>query len=143
MKTSLVQRGKFSDRNWKKGIDSIVEFDYMGSSEFEYGALPESLNKIRENISEYAYLDVPLKGKVISVCCKDSQKSEILTYLTELSDSKFRLQEYSDFDTYINPSQYFKSNTDFWWDIQNNLMFWRKNQEFETKFKSIIENKSI
>jgi len=144
MKTSLVQRGKFSDRNWKKGIDSIVEFDYMGSSEFEYGALPESLNKIRENISEYTYLDnIVLKGKVISVYCKDSQKSEILAYLQDLSDCKFRLQEYSDFDTYINPSQYFKSNTDFWWDIQNHLIFWRKNQEFETKLKSIIENKPL
>lgn len=141
MKTHLIQRGKFENRDYKKGVDSIVHFDYMGSSEFEWGALPESLGNIREAINDYTYLDVPIKDKVITVFCKDSQKSDVKQYLTELSENKWSLQEYSDFDSYINPSQYIKSRTDFWWDILNHIMFWRKNNEFETKFKSIIETK--
>ena len=140
MKTTLIQRAKFENRDYKKGIDSIVHFDYMGSSEFEWGALPESLGKIRDSINDYTYLDVPIKDKVITVFCKDSQKSEIKQYLTELSENKWHLQEYSDFDNYINP-QFMKSITDFWWDISNHLMFWRKDNEFESKFKTIIATK--
>jgi len=141
MKTTLIQRAKFENRDYKKGIDSIVKFDYMGSSEFEWGALPKSLGRIRDKINTYIYLDIPIKDKVISVFCRDNQKSEIKLYLTELSENKWRLQEYSDFDNYINPSQHFKSRTDFWWDISNDVMFWRKNQEFELKFKTIITTK--
>jgi hypothetical protein len=54
MKTQLIQRGKFEDRDFKTGIDSIVVFDYMGSSEFEWGSLPESLKCIQESINEYS-----------------------------------------------------------------------------------------
>lgn len=140
MKTTLIQRAKFENRDYKKGIDSIVHFDYMGSSEFEWGALPESLGKIRDLINDYTYLDVPIKDKVITVFCKDSQKSEVKQYLTELSENKWHLQEYSDFDNYVNP-QFMKSRTDFWWDISNHLMFWRKDNEFESKFKTIIATK--
>ena len=140
MKTTLIQRAKFENRDYKKGIDSIVHFDYMGSSEFEWGALPESLGKIRDLINDYTYLDVPIKDKVITVFCKDSQKSEVKQYLTELSENKWHLQEYSDFDNYVNP-QFMKSITDFWWDISNHLMFWRKDNEFEYKFKTIIATK--
>ena len=107
------------------------------------GALPESLGKIREKINDYIYLDVPIKDKVISVFCKNSQKSEVKLYLTELSEGKFRLQEYSNFDYYINPTNFCKSNTDFWWDISNHIMFWRKNNDFEIKFKTIINKKPV
>jgi hypothetical protein len=134
MKTTLIQRAKFENRDYKKGIDSIVHLDYMGSSEFECGALPESLGKIRDLINDYTYLDVQIKDKVITVFCKDIQKSEVKQYLTEFS------QEYSDFDHYINP-KFMKSRTDFWWDISNHLMFWRKDNEFESKFKTIIATK--
>lgn len=137
MKTWLIQRGRFQTRE-KNGIDSILRFDYMGSAEFEFGAMPESLDKIRSCISEYTYLDVPMKDKVITVFCKDSQKTDIKTYLEELAENKMGLKEYSDFDSYINPV-HFPNRTDFWWDIENNLMFWKKNVEFETNFKAIIE----
>jgi hypothetical protein len=141
MKTYLIQRGKFENRDFKKGIDSILDFDYMGSSEFEWGVLPESLGRIRKKIKEYTYLGVPIKDKSITVFCKESQRPEIRLYLTELSENKWHLKEYSDFNTYINPGEFIENRTDFWWDIENDLMFWKKNNEFETKFKSLINKK--
>ena len=141
MKTTLIQRAKFENRDYKKGIDSIIHLDYMGSSEFEWGALPEALDKIRYSINDYVYLDVQNKGKVVTVFCKDTQKCEVKQYLTELSENKWHLKEYSDFDNYINPLPNYGSKTDFWWDISNHLMFWRKNNEFESKFKTIIAAK--
>lgn len=140
METTLIQRAKFENRDYKKGIDSILSFDYMGSSEFEWGALPKSLGKIRDSIDDYTYLDVPIKDKIVTVFCKNSQKSEVKQYLTELAENKWNLKEFSDFDHYINP-KFMESRTDFWWDISNHLMFWRKNNEFESKFKTIIATK--
>lgn len=141
MNTWLIQRGTFETREYKTGIDSILKFDYMGSSEFEWGALPKSLGRIRENIDSYTYLDVPIKDKIITVFCKDSQKSEIKQYLTDLADKKMKLKEFSAFDLYINDDSWFGKKFDFWWDIENDLMFWKKDQEFEINFKKIIQVK--
>jgi len=106
METWLIQRGNFENREHKNGIDSILNFDYMGSSEFEWGALPKSLGNIRSELNEYTYLDVPMQDKVITVFCKDSQKSDIKTYLTELAENKMRLKEFSAFDSYIKNDGY-------------------------------------
>ncbi len=113
----LIQRGKFEDRDYKKGIDSIIHFEYMGAAEFEWGALPESLEKIRKNISDYVYHDVFVFHKKIKVFLKKEQIPFIEEYLKTLAKNEFHLHEWSDFDTYIfNKQHYLKTN--FWWDIK-------------------------
>jgi hypothetical protein len=46
----LVQRleNKTFSRPDVKGVDAIVSYDYMGSAEFEWGALPQALKQMRE-----------------------------------------------------------------------------------------------
>lgn len=146
MKTYLIQRGKFDNRDNKKGIDSIVEFDYMGASEYEWGALPESLKRIRTSIEDYTYMDVPVYGKIITVFCNSDDKPNVKTYLETLADGKMRIKMGSYFDKYVKPSKYDKEwqekhplSTNFWWDLENDLMFWVKDVEFETKFKVLIQ----
>lgn len=143
MKPYLIQRAKFHYRQDKKGIDTILKFDYMGSSEFEFGALPKSLQRIRDVISEYVYFEINLNGKSITVFCKENKKDFINQYLTDLSLKNFTLKEYSDFDNYIYDGGFFKCNTDFWWDIENDVMFWKKNQDFLNEFEKIIVAKPI
>lgn len=141
MNAYLVLRGSFEDRDYKTGIDSILKFDYMGSSEFEWGAIPDSLDRIRKEIPSYTYLDVPIQGKVITVFCKDSQKTEVKTYLEKLASGAFHTKEWHAFDGYVKDSGFFKNRFNHWWDIENDFMFWKKNNDFEVKFKSIIEKK--
>ena len=143
METYLVQRGVIEKRDYKKGIDSIVSLEYMGASEYEWGTIPDSLKRIRKNISEYTYLDVPIKGKVISVFCKSEQKAEIEPFLKKLASGKMRLKCCSYFDQYVSPSEHDKQwqakhplETNFWWDLENDCMFWVKNTDFELQFKS-------
>ncbi|NTV79594.1 MAG: hypothetical protein HGA25_10800 [Clostridiales bacterium] len=59
MKSYLIQRGTFNDKidiSAITGIDYIIKFDYMGRSEFEFGAKFKSLkriiNKYREDPSK-------------------------------------------------------------------------------------------
>ena len=116
----------------------------MGSSEFEWGALPKSLDRIRKYAVNFSYTDLKINGKEITVYSYLSieKTTEILN---ELSHGKILLKEYSDFNTYIRPSnndskwiEKHGHHTDFWWDIENDFMFWKKNVNFEKDFKRAI-----
>lgn len=69
-----------------------------------------------------------------------SIKEQINDYLIKLSENKFRLKEFSAFNDYVNDSGYYSTRVDLWWDINNNIMFWKQNNDFETKFKILIGN---
>jgi len=145
MKPYLIQRARFENRDFKTGIDSIIKLDYMGSSEFENGAVPKSLKKIRDNKKEYVFIKFNIQKKDIIIYCKESEISDVKKYLLELSRGNHKLKEYCDFKEYINPSKFdleiqagYGHKTDFWWDIENHIMFWKQNTEFKMKFKNHI-----
>lgn len=134
----LIQRASFTKRNYKKGIDSILMFDYMGSAEFEFGALPKSLKRIRESIDNYIYLTLKIKDKSIRIFCKSDYENLIEEYLINLSINKFRLKEFSGFNSYINQEGHFKDDYHFWWDIDYDIMFWIDDSDFEKEFRNNI-----
>ena len=138
-----IQRARFFSRPVQKGIDKILSYAYMGSAEFEFGALGESLNRIRPQLEDYMYSRFTLNEKSISVFHhKGFMPDELLTYLTDLSQGNLgRLKEYSDFDNYIYPDEKYgyRGNTDFWWDICNDIMFWKQDNIFEKNFKELIK----
>lgn len=149
MRAFLIQRASFKSKVFGKGIDSILNFDYMGSSEFEWGALPKSLQEIRKSISNddnYIYKDVEYNKKVITVFLKKEQEAKLDEYLLQIMNNpKPRLKERSDFNTWINPMEFdlrSMHKTDFWWDIENHIMFWKKNDDFELMFKSLINGEN-
>lgn len=142
MKPYLIQRAKFNYDPYRNGIDSILSFDYMGSAEFEFGALPQSLKRIRNKITNYHQYEFTLNEKKISVFCDNKDYTEICNIIKNLADNKYRLKEYCDFQHYI----YFTPHmlrSDFWWDIENDYMFWKHDIEFNTKFEKLIKTKTI
>jgi hypothetical protein len=146
MKTYLIARAKIEERDYKKGFDSIVNLDYMGASEYEWGAIPESLARIRKNINDYTYLDIPIKNLSVTVFCHNDNKSDVNKYLTELASGKMRTKNGNHFDWYVQNEKksdftYVRDRVNFWWDIENDLMFWIKSPDFEIKFKDIIKVK--
>jgi hypothetical protein len=143
MKTYLIARAKIQERDYKKGIDSIITLDYMGASEYEWGVMPSSLKRIRGAINEYIYLDVQIKNLVITVFCQKSKKDEVKRYLTLLEDGTIRTKCGHLFDWYIKNANktdfmYVRDKVNFWWDIENDLMFWIRSSDFEEKFKKVI-----
>lgn len=135
----LIQRAKFENRSNKKGIDQILSFDYMGSSEFEFGALPKSLKRVRENPSNYVQFQYSFKkqpNKLVTVFCKKEQQEFIGSILEQLADRKIWLKEHCDLDKYIKGED--KYANDFWWDIDNDWFFWKFNTDFDLKFKAAI-----
>lgn len=145
MKPYLIQRAKFCNNPHGKGIDSVLNFDYMGSAEFEFGALPQSLKRIRGSISNYCISTLEINSKKISVFYSNKlikNAKELSEILDGLASNKFRLKEYCDFRHYIYFAPHMLKN-DFWWDIENDFMFWVFNPEFDAKFIKLIKPELI
>lgn len=140
MKPYLIQRAKFQDQtnSSKEGIDSILDFDYMGSAEFEFGALSDSLKRIRDHASEYHQFEYIINSNKITVFCKKKNYADVCVIINDLADNKFYLKGYCDFGDWIHSKKNHR-NSDFWWDIENDFMFWKLNPEFNNKFEKLIK----
>ena len=137
----LIQRAKFKNpiEANEIGIDRIIQLDYMGSAEFEFGALPKSLKRIRANADNYTHFRYAFStGKVVTVFCKKEDRKKMGEILENLVAKKIRLKEFCDLDNYVNDEVAVFRNNDFWWDILNDFMFWKFNIEFHTEFKISI-----
>lgn len=109
-------------------LSNSVALDYMGSAEFEFGALPTSLRAFRSRKGD---LKVRLvKGitegesplRVLSYF-DDGQFAEYESYLSLLRYDNPRLKELSYFSVNHKSFQDSKYLPDFWWDIVNNVMW--------------------
>ena len=145
MKTPyLVQRGEIKNPivSGIARISEAVNLDYMGSAEFEFGALPRSLRALQAVQGSLVIRKVPgIKSgesqlRVISAYTEDEFK-EYTGYLLQLREDKIRLKENSRFAADYPVSQY--SNADFWWDIQNHVM-WSFHKPFMNRIKQYLES---
>jgi hypothetical protein len=121
----LIQRGKFKDilEDQIVGLDSLISYDYMGSSEFEWGALPKSLKAMTSNWKDYIHFQVDSirdnDGNYLQVLCNKTQAEEIKDVIIKLFDKgcQIRLKEWSGMDAYLNPRSEDDLKTNFWWDV--------------------------
>jgi hypothetical protein len=151
MKTTLlVQRAQFKkpepaipnpyQQKPAKGIDKLLKFDYMGAAEFENGALPKSLARIRGNSRQYSlttYLFKMSTNKVVKVFCLADDVVKVGEVLEQLAEKTIRLKERCDLSEYIlNIGTEFSN--DFWWDIENDFMFWKDDSRFTVAFMDAL-----
>lgn len=145
-KFSLVQRGKFRDENVRNqtniegffgGRDSrLINPDYMGISEFEYGAVPKAYRRFMRNCDEYTLLN--LKEEIglentngvpfwvyVHSDDKDTLLESIADYIADLRDRdkvrKWRLKSWTDIDKHIHRLTFLdrpeKPSCNFWWCV--------------------------
>lgn len=109
----LVQRATFSDNPHRTGMDSILDFDYMGSSEYEWGAIGGSLKRIRADIGNYQLAPVldPITQENVKnvfnqkllLFCRNDVRDRIVPHIMELRAGKYRLKEPSYFEAQFDP----------------------------------------
>lgn len=128
----LIQRGTLRTRTvltpdatgLPRGIDALIDYDYMGASEFEHGALHRSLVAILEDIDRVDIFLTSISNKVgdklIVVCADEYQGvvTEIVTRLATRGDRDFHLHERTDMMEALAGT----SNINFWWDIEHDWM---------------------
>jgi hypothetical protein len=117
-------------REGAKGVDRFFMMDYMGSSEFEWGALPASLKRIRAmpkiaepkriKVNQYVvwYVGPAEYHEVAELLFRDQLNSR--------QNQKMRLKEATRiFDTFIGDDWLNKKRDDYvgWWDVENDWAF--------------------
>jgi len=58
-------------------ISTIFRFDYMGSAEFEWGAVPEVLTIIFKNAKQYKTFEIETKHGNVYLFCREEWKDEV------------------------------------------------------------------
>lgn len=144
----LVQRATQTTRENKEGIDSILSFDYMGSAEFEWGALPKSLQRMRKDKDLYVRTQLTLShsgySKSLDVWSKKEDVQKIHEWLQLVAKNKHpRCKEFIGLDQHFSKHELSRKGLeyrkeDFWWDIDNDFFFWFTNDSFTTKLLSYM-----
>lgn len=121
----LVQRGTFKNhiQTVTKRSD-LINFDYMGSAEFECGALPQSTIRMLTNIQFYDIISFPqyvnFAGEELKVYGPKMFISHIKEILDNLALDTIHLKEYCGLSEYLQ-SQTGDQLPNFWWDIENDF----------------------
>lgn len=140
----LVQRGHVSDKYLKLiaeknsemmagRLSQVVDLDYMGSSEFEFGALPKSFREMQLLQHSWTVRNVPgitdengTELKVFSGL-NDEQFAEYVEQLLRLrygkpgSEAYIHTKESTHFMKDFKPFGSRPANV--WWDIENHVIF--------------------
>jgi hypothetical protein len=130
----LIQRGIFRDDldENRKGIDKVLTFDNMGSSEFEWGALPKSLKAIREGEYEGRVFKIGQRS-IAAWMPSDMDLEEFKRDLIKIGKGERIHKEFTAFKPFEREEDLddFHKKFQFWWDIDSHVMWW-----YQDRYKS-------
>lgn len=104
---------KFSAIDWAYGSSTYFSFDYMGSAEYEFGAVGDTFKFLRERVGEYEFKTCDFK---ISLSGKEKTtklfafipKGTDVSYISDLFKEIYEHKHYTKEGTYIQ--SIFESN---------------------------------
>ena len=122
----LIQRGKMSKDGGPSlfGRDGVVDLDYMGSAEFEFGAIPYAFWRMMYNFEEYCIFDSGVEvvgNRKLLVWGKKSNQDKIAEAIRNFVHEPYHLKEYSNLEQLVKVADITKPwticYTRFWWCI--------------------------
>jgi hypothetical protein len=121
-------------------IKSIFQFDYMGAAEFEFGALPEALNKIAKYANEKTLIKGYFKPsrkykKTVSYICNKEHEEYVKTFIKSLLSRKPPiLKESTCLDVNIEGKEYAQRYCG-WLEFDNGFFFFTDEDMFNDTCK--------
>lgn len=123
----LIQRGSFKniEESAIVGLDSLIDYDYMGSSEFEWGTLPTSLKRMVQSWGEYEWFKTDIKDadeQDLYVLCRKRQHEEVLQaiHILATEPDTIRTKESVGLKNYLDCRSDYALRITFWWDVTSN-----------------------
>lgn len=140
----LIQRGSIRENFLEKERflsgrqDALIDPDYMGSAEFEWGAIPKAYIRIRYMLEEYELYDTgwfTTAGKKMFLFCNKKYHDNVVEELKRYVKEHYQLKEFSSMpeqfefihltgdksvDAWHKRDAEFHQKTDFWWCIDIN-----------------------
>lgn len=146
----LVQSGVFRKNIAEiTGRKSIIDLNYMGAAEFEWGALPESTQRMLTNIDFYDVFTFPqyvnTEGEPLMVYAPRMFIDHITKIVEELAKGEnYYLKERCTLPEYLN-GEITYNYTDFWWDIQNDfyIFFGEEKRDLVLAAQTAMRERSI
>lgn len=121
----LVQRMTSKDSG-ANGFDGLFALDYMGASEFEWGAIPKSLKEIRSasvGVRSVLINHRDTTRSVYFVGGVDAIEEALPKFEAWLAGG-LRGQERSRFEeNFLGTADRWTRETNAWWSLQDNVMF--------------------
>ena len=130
----LIQRGKFNDlakatKFLGGSQEHLIDPDYMGAAEFEWGAIPKAYRRIMGQFDKYSLhvTDLVTTGGVpFCLYCRDDRYNEILEAIKVYLKEHYQLKEWSNMHAHFEPiptdewsrkHHKYELQTNFWWCI--------------------------
>ena len=153
-KPYLIQRMRFRKGPEKNpSFDQLLLMEYMGSSDFEWGALPKALKILCKAADELEVVKVkpPIKrfdGAGMFMICKSSEVSYMET-IHDLVSEKTKTEGYTNLGQMVKGKNIFGEpigmddlgSTHAWWDIEANVIFCFGKKETENILLAILQTR--
>lgn len=136
----LIQRGQIKNSESFYRLSEVVKLDYMGSSEFEFGALPQSFKDMhskKDSLKIHTVNSIRKNHKqplLVYGSLSNDELKQYVEWLTKIrnNDRSIHLKERARFNVD-------ETTIDFWWDITNGIMF-SFNDNFMRSLPTYIKN---
>lgn len=118
----LVQRAVREDRPGQRGVDSMFRFSYMGSSEFEFGSLPESLRRIRAG-RDVGLSTVEINGRTVYLYGPAAGRDDVGQALPQWVADGCHGKEASWFHNALDGTLETWQRVNTWWSLDDDVWF--------------------
>lgn len=139
-----IQRCKKKEK-FKTGmrVSQWLQLDYMGSAEFEFGAVPECLRNFNALIEKLVIESHVVNKKSIYFLCTPAQVASVREALDSWGKNLYkpRLQETISVPAILQDTEKFYQD-DFWFDIDDNIAFSFEQKDLQ-HFKQAFTNSVV
>ncbi len=159
----LIQRGCFRGLNTATkflggSYEHLIDPDYMGAAEFEWGAIPKAYRRIMGQYDKYSLhiTDLVTTGGVpFCLYCMDSRYTKILEEIKTYLKKPYHTKEWTNMDAHFTTDcsfgidhRKYQLQTSFWWciDVAENeedvgdWIAFTGAADRQNAFKRVIEN---
>ena len=141
-----LKNGGISDKVMEL-IRHIFSFDYMGSSEFEWGTVPQALSFLAKQALEDNLIKGTIeegKNQKIYYLCPKEYEEEVRNRINGLLEDEyvFRLKERCGLKDYFKVKDEWHTRTVGWLELDNGFMFFVDKEIFEKTCDLFCINKN-
>lgn len=130
----LIQRGSFRDvkaaTEFFDRSSGLIDLDYMGAAEFEWGAIPKAYRRIMGQYEKYSLhiTDLVTTGGVpFCLYCMDDKYEQILDEIKVYLEKPYQLKEHTNMEAHFTVEHPWgvdfhkrQLEINFWWCIDYN-----------------------
>lgn len=110
-------------------LQSLFSVEYMGSAEFEFGALPKSLLEFSHDKKDLIEFELQLAHNPavpVYVVCRHQHREGVVERLEKLAKRQLRLKEMTNFEAVMDPhkeERQHQPTTCGWYELDNGFFF--------------------